>query len=187
MVLAETASTLCEILVLRAAVDSGDRAEHAIAHLDAWLQSFTLSTFGIMPLFAFEQMVFTTRAQRDLSPAEFEALMAGAWHDIAGDAIDPETVWAMSWTIGHFIGDTVWYYNFPYAFGMLFALGLLAAHETNPDGFLERFDVLLADSGMRDARELAADFGIDLADPAFWHSSFEAFRVDVDRFEALAG
>jgi pepF/M3 family oligoendopeptidase len=186
MVLAETASTLCEILVLRAAVDSGDRAEQAIAHLDAWLQSFTLSIFGIMPLFAFEQTVFATRAQRDLSPAEYEALMAGAWHDIAGNAIDPETVWSMSWTMGHFIGDAVWYYNFPYAFGMLFALGLLAAHEAEPAGFLDRFDTLLADSGMRDARELAAGFGIDLADPAFWHAGFEAFRADVDRYETFA-
>jgi oligoendopeptidase F len=70
---------------------------------------------------------------------------------------------------------------------MLFALGLLAARDADPVGFLGRFEVLLADSGMREARELAAGFGIDLTTPAFWRTAFEAFRGDVDRYEALAG
>jgi oligoendopeptidase F len=57
--------------------------------------------------------------------------------------------------------------------------------EAEPDGFLERFDTLLADSGMREASELAADFGIDLRDPAFWRASLNTFRDDVERYEAL--
>lgn len=186
MVLAETASTLCEILVQRAAVDAAEHPAQRIAALEAWLQSFTLSTFGILPFFVFEREVFAARAERELSPSELEELMAAAWREVAGDAIDPETVWSMLWTMGHFFGDTVWYYNFPYAFGMLFALGLLAERDTDPAGFLERFDTLLADSAMRETRELAATFGIDLADPAFWRSRLDGFRADVDRFERLA-
>ena len=86
----------------------------------------------------------------------------------------------------YFFIDTLWFYNFPYAFGALFALGLLTAREAAPEGFLDRFDTLLADSGMREANELAADFGIDLRDPAFWRTSLDTFRVDVDRYEALS-
>ena len=185
LTLAETASTLCEILALRAAGE-GAVAGGRLGRLDEWLQSFTLSTFGILPAFEFERQLFATRAQRELSAPEMEALMAAAWREVADDAIEPDTVWSDSWTMSHFIGDTVWYYNFPYAFGMLFALGLLADRDANPDGFLDRFDSLLADSGMREARELAADFGIDLAAPAFWRAAFDAFRDDVDRFEELA-
>jgi oligoendopeptidase F len=112
--------------------------------------------------------------------------MATAWHDVVGDAVDPDTVWSMSWTMGHFFIDNLWFYNFPYAFGALFARGLLAVREAEPDGFLERFDTLLADSGMREANELAADFGIDLSNPAFWRASLDGFRDDVERYETLS-
>jgi oligoendopeptidase F len=112
--------------------------------------------------------------------------MATAWRDVTGDAVDPDTVWSMSWTMGHFFIDNLWFYNFPYAFGALLALGLLASREAEPDGFLDRFDTLLADSGMREACELAADFGIDLSDPAFWRASLDTFRADVDRYDALS-
>jgi oligoendopeptidase F len=138
-----------------------------------------------MAPFAFEQALFATRAQRELSPPEIEAIMATAWHDVVDDAVDPETVWSMSWTMGHFFIDNLWFYNFPYAFGALFALGLLAVREAEPDRFLDRFDTLLADSGMREADELAAGFGIDLRDPAFWRASLNGFRADVDRYDSL--
>jgi oligoendopeptidase F len=154
--------------------------------LEESLQSVTLNTFGIMPLVAFEQAVFATRAQRELSPIELEAGMAAAWRDVAGDAIDPDTVWSTSWTMGHFFIDSLWFYNFPYAFGALFALGLLAVRDAEPEGFLNRFDTLLADSGMREANELAAEFGIDLRDPAFWRATLATFCADVERYEALA-
>jgi oligoendopeptidase F len=64
---------------------------------------------------------------------------------------------------------------------------LLAERDAAPDTFLDRFDTLLADSGMREARDLAAAFGIDLTAPAFWGAAFDEFRADVDRYEALVG
>ena len=185
MTLAETASTICETIVQRGARAAATSSAEELALLEVSLQSVTLNTFGIMPLFAFEQAVFATRAQRELSPLELEAAMATAWRDVAGDAVDPDTVWSMSWTVGHFFIDSLWFYNFPYAFGSLFALGLLASREAEPDGFLDRFDTLLADSGMRNANELAADFGIDLSDSAFWRASLDGFHADVERYETL--
>jgi oligoendopeptidase F len=185
MALAETASTICETIVQRGARAAVTSSAEELALLEESLQSVTLNTFGILPPFAFEQAVFATRAQRELSPLELEVAMTTSWRDVAGDAVDPDTVWSTSWTMGHFFIDSLWFYNFPYAFGALFALGLLAARETEPDGFLDRFDTLLADSGMREANELAAEFGIDLRDPAFWRASLDTFRADVARYQAL--
>jgi oligoendopeptidase F len=113
-------------------------------------------------------------------------MTADAWREVAGDAIDPTTVPSTRWTVPHLFIDSVWFYNFPYAFGMLFGLGLLAVRDANPEGFFDRFDTLLADSGMREANELAADFGIDLRDPAFWRASLDTFRADVDRYDSLS-
>jgi len=184
LTLAETASTFCTLIVDRAARKAGLADE--VVQLDESLKTFCSDVFGIMPMFAFEREVFAAREQRELSPSELETMMAAAWRDMAGDALDPVTVHAMDWTMGHFTIDSTWYYSFPYAFGTILALGLLAVHDAEPEGFMDRFDLLFADSGMREATELAAGFGINLHDAAFWQAAFDLFRADVDRFEALS-
>jgi pepF/M3 family oligoendopeptidase len=185
LTLSETASTFCEAVVQRAARTQATPAQE-LALLDGWLQAVSLNVFGTYSYFRFERALFAARRERELSPDELAAMMATARGDVYGDAVDPETVPSLSWTIVHFFIDSLVYYNFPYAFGMLFALGLLSARDADPDGFFDRFDVILADFAMREASDLAADFGIDLADPAFWRTSLDSFRADVDRFENLA-
>jgi oligoendopeptidase F len=137
-------------------------------------------------MFNVERQIFDARGSRELSTQELEDMTANAWRELVGDAIDPATFRSTRWTIPHFFIDNVWFYNFPYAFGMLFGLGLLAVRDADPERFFDRFDTLLADSGMREANELAADFGIDLRDPAFWRASLDTFRADVDRYDSLS-
>ena len=185
MTLAETASTFCEALVQRAARTNLTPAQEA-GLLDGWLHALSLSVFGVIPYFQFEQDVFAARRQRQLSPAELNDMMATARRAVTGDAVDPETVWTNSWIAPHFFMDNRAFYNFPYAFGMLFGLGLLAVRDAEPEGFFARFDELLADAGMSEAAELAGRFGIDLRDPAFWRTSLDLFRADVDRYVVLA-
>lgn len=185
--LSETASTFCEALVQRAARTAATTPAQEVAVLDAWLQALTLNVFGVLPYFLFEQEAFAARRERELAASELDDLMASTRRRVTGDAVDPETVVATSWVAPHFFIESYWYYNFPYAFGMLFALGLLAVRDAKPEGFFPRFEDLLADSGMCDAADLAARFGIDLRDPAFWRTSLDGFRADVKRYEALAG
>ncbi|MFN8591692.1 MAG: M3 family metallopeptidase [Thermomicrobiales bacterium] len=185
LTLAETASTFCEALIQRAARGSVAPLQE-IAVLDGWLQAFSLNVFGTLAYFRFEQAFFAARRERELAASELGTMMAEARRAVSGEAIDPDTLWTTSWAAPHFYMDTLWYYNFPYAFGMLFAVGLLAARDAAPDGFFDRFETLLADSGMRPAADLAATFGIDLRDPAFWRTSLDVFRADVERYEGLA-
>jgi oligoendopeptidase F len=185
MTLGETASTICEALVQQAARQDALPAQE-VALLDGWLQALTLNVFQTLPMFIVEREVFAARRRRELAATEIDALMASAWRDMAGDAIDPDTVPVTDWTAPHLFIDGLWYYNFPYAFGMLFGLGLLAARDAHPAAFFDRFDDLLADSGMYEAADLAARFGIDLRDPTFWRSGLDLFRADVDRLESLA-
>ena len=165
MTLAETASTICEAIVQRAARASATPAQE-VSLLDGWLQALSLNVFGTLPRFNFEQQIFAARGARELSAHELDDMMANAWREVAGDAIDPSTVPSTEWAAPHLFIDNIWFYNFPYAFGMLFGLGLLTARDANPEGFFDWFDTLLADSGMREANDLAAEFGIDLRDPA---------------------
>ena len=124
--------------------------------------------------------------ERQRSVAELTEITLAAQRDLFGDAIDPETLWHYEWAGGpHNFLPALWYDNFPYAFGLLFGLGLNARYQADPAGFPERFDALLADTGMADAVELAARFGIDRHAPAFWEAGLGAFRAHVDQFEAL--
>lgn len=184
MTLAETASTFCEVLAQRAARAEASPVEE-IAIIEGWLNNFASTVFGIHARFLLEQKVFALRRERDITAAELKEIMAESWTFVQGDAIDPDTISQYDWTKPHYYIEDLWYYNFPYAFGSLFAMGLLAVHDARPAGFFPRFERLLADSGMEGAAELAAPFGIDLRSIEFWRSGLQGFRDDVDRFEAL--
>ena len=184
MTLAETASTFCEALAQRAA-RAGATGGQALSLLDSWLVGFSATVFDTHARFLVEQHVFATRAERALSASELTEITREAWLAVTGDAVDPETVAVYRWTKPHYFIEELAYYNYPYAFGLLFALGLLAVKDREPEGFYERLDALLADSGMRTANELAADFGIDLHDPAFWRGGFEGYRADIAEYASL--
>ncbi|MGN6030178.1 MAG: M3 family oligoendopeptidase, partial [Thermomicrobiales bacterium] len=91
-------------------------------------------------------------------------------------------MWAVK---GHYYSPNFAFYNYPYMFGLLFGLGLYAQYQADPDAFRASYDDLLASTGNADAATLAARFGIDTRSAAFWTSSLDVIREDVDTFVAL--
>ena len=184
MTLAETASTFCEVIVRRAALESaGEDAQVAI--LEAGLQGATQIVVDISSRFRFEQAVIERRAETELTPDDFVEVMLDAQRQTYGDGLDPDRLHGYMWAAKpHYYGAD--FYNFPYMFGMLFGIGLYAEYQTHPKGFVERYDNLLSRTGMADAATLAADFGIDVRSKEFWDASIAQIGQDVDRFCALA-
>ena len=78
------------------------------------------------------------------------------------------------------------FYNWPYTFGLLFGLGLYARWQADAAGFRPAYDELLSSTGLGTAAELAARFGIDVEDEAFWASSLGVLRTRIDAFCAAA-
>jgi oligoendopeptidase F len=72
-------------------------------------------------------------------------------------------------------------------FGLLFALGLYNLYTVQPEGFVAKYDDLLSRTGMSDAASLAAEFGMDIRQEAFWNGSLDQLRADIDEFVALVG
>jgi len=72
-------------------------------------------------------------------------------------------------------------------FGLLFGLGLYAQYKQDPDTFTRNYDDLLSSTGLDDAAGLAARFGIDIRSTAFWRSSLDVIRADIDKFDGLVG
>ena len=180
MTLAETASTFCETIVFQAALRDADREEQ-IALLEETLQGAAQVVVDITSRFIFEQAVFEGRQRRELSVDELNTLMLDAQRQTYGDGLDQSLLHPYMWAVkGHYFTP---FYNWPYTYGLLFGLGLYARFREDPARFRDGYDDLLSRTGMADAATLAAGFGIDSRDPAFWASSLQ---VVVDRMAAFA-
>lgn len=185
MTLAETASTFCQKIVENAALKTADSQDQLII-LDGLLEYATRVVLGSSSNFMFEDRVFAKRKQRDLSVDEFCALDVETQQEASGDAVDPEYLHPFRWAyVPHYYVAT--FYNFPYTFGLLFGLGLYAQYQQDPELFKAGYDNLLSSTGMGEAAELAARFGINLHETAFWEASLDVLRRDIDRFVALVG
>jgi pepF/M3 family oligoendopeptidase len=187
MALAETASTFCETLIRDAALRQSDVGEQ-LAILDASLEGSSQIVVDITSRFLFEQRVFERRNERELSVDELKALMLEAQQETYGDGLDPTLLHPYMWAVkGHYYSTGRSYYNYPYMFGQLFALGLYAQYWQDPDTFRASYDDLLSSTGLADAATLAARFGIDIRTPAFWRASLDIIREDIARFDELVG
>lgn len=183
--LAETASTFCETLVAEASLATASPAER-LAILEAQLCGAAQVCLDISSRFLFESAVVERRAASELSPDELCELMREAQRDTYADAVDPQTYHPYMWLWKpHYYSYTGNFYNFPYAFGQLFALGLYAVYRDEGAAFVPRYQQLLRSTGEELAAPLARRFGIDITRPDFWRGSLQLVAEQIERYEAL--
>jgi pepF/M3 family oligoendopeptidase len=185
MALAETASIFCETLltqsVLAATPDPGRR----LAILEYDLQGSCQVVVDIRSRFLFETEVFDRRRRRTVAVKELCEVMLESQRQSYGDGLDPDHLHAYMWAVKPHYYSTH-FYNWPYTFGLLFGLGLYASYQEDPDRFRAGYDDLLSTTGLGDAAELAARFGIDVRQEEFWASSLAVLAARIDQFEQLA-
>ena len=85
----------------------------------------------------------------------------------------------------HYYSGSLSFYNFPYAFGGLFARGLYARYREEGAAFVPKYKALLHATSVMSAEDAAAIAGIDLTDRRFWESSLESISRDIDEFLRL--
>jgi oligoendopeptidase F len=182
MALAETASIFCETILVQAALaDAGDDPGRQLVLLDTDLTGAAQVVVDIHSRFLFESAVFERRVARALSVAELNELMIESQLATYGDGLDPDALHPYMWAVKpHYYGSA--FYNWPYCFGLLFGIGLFARFIEDPDRFRLGYDDLLSATGLGDAAELAARFGIDVRDEAFWTASLDVLRTRIDAF-----
>lgn len=183
MTLAETASIFCETVIRQASLSTME-GDEALGVLEASLQGSCQVVVDITSRFLFEKEVLAARATRELSPQELCDLMRDAQLQTYGDGLDPDALHPYMWAAKpHYYGRS--FYNFPYMFGLLFALGLYAVYRQEGEPFVARYDDLLSSTGLADAATLADRFGIDIRTPDFWRASLGQIKEDIDQFETL--
>jgi oligoendopeptidase F len=85
----------------------------------------------------------------------------------------------------HYYYTNLSFYNFPYAFGLLFATGLYAIYQQRGADFVPDYVNLLASTGEAPAADLAARFGINIREKKFWADSLAIITGKIERYEKL--
>jgi oligoendopeptidase F len=182
MTLAETASIFSEILVFQAYYAKADRAEKE-SLLESSLSDSNQVIVDILSRFLFEQELMKRRAQGELTAEELKEIMLKAQDDTYGDALNKEERHPWMWAVkGHYYGQDLGFYNFPYAFGLLFGWGLYSLYEEMGADFEPLYRKVLLMTGKATAEECAAAAGIDISSKAFWQRSLSMITRQIDDF-----
>ena len=181
MPVAETASTFNECVVNTAALARAQDKQEQLALLESQLQDVTQIICDIYSRYLFEASVFENRESRFLDAKTLCELMTDAQNRSYGDGLDPDVRHPYMWICkGHYYGPT--FYNFPYAFGGLFARGLYAQYEKEGAAFVPKYKKLLYTTPIATAEDTAKVADIDLTDKAFWCSALQTVADQIDLF-----
>ncbi|RPH62652.1 MAG: M3 family oligoendopeptidase [Chloroflexi bacterium] len=186
MTLAETASIMCETIVMQAVMAQISDPQEELAMLEAILTGDSQTIVDIYSRYLFEKEIFERREKSDLSPDEFSEIMERAQKATYGDGLDERYLMKYMWTWKpHYYSAGLSFYNFPYAFGLLFGTGLYAIYQQRGAAFIPDYVNLLASTGEACAADLAARFGINIREKKFWADSLAIIAKKIDRYCAL--
>ncbi len=183
MPLAETASIFNETLLVNKLLENAD-ANTRVTLLDQQLTDAAQVIVDILSRFLFEAEVFKRRADHILTPRELCEIMTGAQKETYADGLDEAAMHPYMWACKpHYYSPDLHFYNFPYAFGLLFGLGVYALYLERGEAFLADYDQLLTATSAGDVRDVAASVGIDVTDVEFWRGSVKVLTDRIDEFE----
>lgn len=185
MTLAETASIFCENVVFNRALDTlADKDRLAV--LDVFLMEAGQIIVDILSRFKFEQNVFEKRRKTELTAEDFCTLMLQAQKDTYGDALDSDSLHPYMWAVkSHYYSTDLAFYNFPYAFGMLFGIGLYSEYKKDKNDFPEKYNKMLRNTGRADAVSITKDAGFNIETEDFWLSGLKLIQEKISEFISL--
>jgi pepF/M3 family oligoendopeptidase len=186
MTLAETASIMNETIIQQAALNRAASVEEELAILETALIGDAQVIVDIYSRFLFEREVFKRREKAELSADELCEIMTWAQKEAYGSGLDERYLQPYMWTWKpHYYYTDLSFYNFPYAFGLLFGVGLYAIYQQRGASFVPDYQNLLASTGEDTAANLAAQFGIDIRQKAFWAGSLSVIENRIERYTAI--
>jgi pepF/M3 family oligoendopeptidase len=185
MPVAETASTFNETVIMNAAINESEGQEK-LALLESQLQDVTQIICDIYSRFLFESAVFEKRKDSFLFSADLEQIMLDTQKQAYGDGLDHSLLHPFMWVCkSHYYRDSLNFYNFPYAFGGLFARGLYAQYQKEGAAFVPKYRALLKATTVCSVEDVALMAKIDLTTPAFWRQSLKTVSDSIDLFLEL--
>ncbi|PID26729.1 MAG: oligoendopeptidase F [Candidatus Cloacimonadota bacterium] len=185
MPVAETASIFCETIVNNAMMKTADR-DSLVTILESGVSDAGQVIVDIYSRYTFETNLFENRKKGSLSVDHLKELMTEAQKKAYRKGLDHNYLHPYMWiNKGHYYGAGNNFYNFPYAFGLLFAKGLYAIYLERGESFVNDYKNLLAATGKNSIKDVAMLMDIDITKKDFWKGSLELIAKDIDKFLAL--
>ena len=186
MPVAETASTFNENVIIMKAILEGTK-EEKLSLIENLLSNTTQIICDIYSRFLFEDTVFHRCGEEFLTADRLKEIMIQAQKEAYGDGLDENYLHPYMWCCkGHYYSSSLSYYNFPYAFGGLFSMGLYAMFEEEGESFVPKYKELLNKTPIKTVEDVAKMVGIDLTTEDFWDKSLSYFATLIDEFISLS-
>ena len=181
MTLAESASLFGELLVTDHLLSSSIDKEEELFITEQFMSSATQTIVDIYSRYLFERSYFEKRKDGDVSAAECSALMLDAEERAYGDALHEKHpyMWAVK---SHYYDAGFSFYNYPYAFGLLFSLSLYAMKDD--PGFPDVYRDILSRTGSMDVKSLLSSIGMDPESKEFWMNGIGIIKRYKERMES---
>lgn len=185
MPLAETASIFSETIVTDAALKIATD-EEKIGILESSISDATQTIVDIYSRFIFEYNFFKERNNHTLTVEEIKDLMLDAQKKAYGEGLDHEYLHPYMWVNkSHYYSAGRNFYNFPYAFGLLFSKGLYAQYLTEGDKFIEKYNRILRETGKNSIEDVAMIADIDVTNPEFFRGSLNLIKEEIEELIEL--
>jgi pepF/M3 family oligoendopeptidase len=186
MTLAETASIFAETIVFEGALEAADNDGDRLALIEENLKDCCQVIVDILSRFYFERVLFDRRDKAELNPEELCALMIDAQKKTYGDGLDPELLHPYMWAVkSHYYSPGLAFYNYSYAFGQLFSLGLFARSKQEGPSFAGAYRKMLRLTGQAAAADVAKSTLFNIEDKAFWQDGIALIAGRIEEFEKL--
>lgn len=185
MSIAETASTFAEMVIFDAAMEKAQSKEEKLLLLDEKLKRSVMNFMNIHSRFLFEQRFYEERKKGLVSSKRLNQLMNESIQEAYNGSLDEPSTYSWVWTPHYYITHSP-FYNFPYTFGYLFALGIFAKAKEKGREFEKDYLNLLRDSGSMTVEDLVLKhLGEDITSKDFWEKGMEICIKDAEEFIAL--
>ncbi|WHY87352.1 M3 family oligoendopeptidase [Neobacillus novalis] len=182
MIMAETASTFSELIILDAAMEKADGTNERLFLLDEKLKRGVMNFMNIPSRFLFETRFYEEREHGIVSSSRINELMQTAMDEAYQGSLDGASIHSWVWTPHFYITNTP-FYNFPYTFGYLLSLNLYARAKEIGKEFEKSYLDLLRDSGRMSIEELVMKhLGEDITTQAFWEKGMQLSIKDAEEF-----
>lgn len=186
MPVAETASTFNENVITGYAIDHTGDEEEKLALIESQLSDTAQIMCDIYSRFLFESEVVERRRDSFLFADELNEIMLDAQRKAYGNGLDENCLHPYMWVCkSHYYSADLGFYNYPYAFGGLFARGLFAKYKKEGSAFVENYKKMLKNTPVMSVEDVAKICGIDLTDKEFWMMSLHSYDAEIDEFERL--
>jgi len=180
MELAETASIFCETIMNNYLLSKVTNKEERLAILENNLQDDTQVLIDILSRYLFEQKLIAA-ACVPLNKESLKEMMLEAQKEAYLDGLDSDKLHPYMWLCkGHYYSAGLNFYNFPYAFGLLYGKGLYSLYKQDKQNFLKKYDDMLLATCTMSAEQCAGTLGIDITKKDFWLLSIKDIKNTID-------